>query len=76
MESMTRGKTMKCRNALGAIGLALATACSAAQAFDDAKYPELWGQWIAVRVPGLGGQPGFDPTKPWGLGQQAPLTPE
>ena len=23
-----------------------------------------------------GGQPAFDPTKPWGLGQQAPLTPE
>jgi hypothetical protein len=23
-----------------------------------------------------GGQPSFDQTKPWGLGQQAPLTPE
>ena len=27
-------------------------------------------------MPGLGGQPSFDQTKPWGLGQQAPLTPE
>src|SRR5205807_10433241 len=25
---------------------------------------------------GVRGQPAFDPTKPWGLGQQAPLTPE
>ena len=27
-------------------------------------------------MPGLGGQPTFDQTKPWGRGQQAPLTPE
>ena len=27
-------------------------------------------------VPGVGGQGAFDPDKPWGLGQQAPLTPE
>jgi hypothetical protein len=47
----------------------------AAQAFDDAKYPDLSGQWVAVRL-GVRGQPAFDPTKPWGLGQQAPLTPE
>jgi hypothetical protein len=49
---------------------------SASLAFDDAKYPDLSGQWVAVRVPGVRGQPAFDPTKPWGLGQQAPLTPE
>jgi hypothetical protein len=47
----------------------------AASAFDDAKYPDLSGQWVAVRL-GVRGQPAFDPTKPWGLGQQAPLTPE
>ena len=45
------------------------------QAFDDAKYPDLSGQWTAVRL-GVRGQPAFDPTKPWGLGQEAPLTPE
>ena len=67
---------MRHRNALGAIGLALVATCSTAMAFDDAKYPDLWGQWIGVRIPGVGGQPAFDPTKPWGLGQQAPLTPE
>jgi hypothetical protein len=48
---------------------------SMAQAFDDAKYPDLSGQWVAVRL-GVGGQPAFDPTRPWGRGQQAPLTPE
>jgi hypothetical protein len=67
---------MHYRNALGVIGLALGAACSVAQAFDDTKYPDLWGQWVAVRIPGVGGQPAFDPTKPWGRGQQAPLTPE
>jgi len=67
---------MHYRNALGAIGLTLVATCSIAQAFDDTKYPDLWGQWIGVRIPGVGGQPGFDPTKPWGRGQQAPLTPE
>src|SRR5215469_11710895 len=67
---------MHYRNALGVIGLALVATCSVAQAFDDTKYPDLWGQWVAVRIPGVGGQPAFDPTKPWGRGQQAPLTPE
>jgi hypothetical protein len=50
--------------------------CNTAMAFDDAKYPDLQGQWVAVRIPGVRGQPAFDPTKPWGLGQEAPLTPE
>src|SRR5262245_25410756 len=70
------GNTMHYHNALGVIGLALVATCSVAQAFDDTKYPDLWGQWIGVRIPGVGGQPGFDPTKPWGRGQQAPLTAE
>jgi hypothetical protein len=55
---------------------ALLAISTAAQAFDDAKYPDLSGQWVAVRIPGVTGQPAFDPTKPWGRGQQAPLTPE
>src|SRR5262245_61489400 len=54
---------------------ALLTTSMAALAFDDAKYPDLSGQWVAVRL-GVRGQPAFDPTKPWGPGQQAPLTPE
>jgi hypothetical protein len=72
-----KGENMLCRNAISAVILASAlAAASAAQAFDDSKYPDLSGQWIGVRIPGVGGQPAFDPSKPWGLGQQAPLTPE
>jgi hypothetical protein len=49
----------------------------AAQAFDDSKYPDLKGEWRRVAVPS-GRYPGvqFDPHKPSGPGQQAPLTPE
>jgi hypothetical protein len=57
-------------------GALAALTATAAQAFDDAKYPDLSGQWVAVRIAGVTGQPAFDPTKPWGRGQQAPLTPE
>src|SRR5436190_21311948 len=58
-----------------AMTVALLMTSLAALAFDDAKYPDLSGQWLAVRL-GVRGQPAFDPTKPWGLGQQAPLIPE
>ena len=61
---------------IGGIVLALATLMSDAQAFDETKYPDLTGQWTRRVVPGLGGQPSHDQTKPWGFGQQAPLTPE
>ena len=61
--------------AAAAVMAAVLMTSLAAQAFDDAKYPDLSGQWVAVRL-GVRGQPAFDPTKPWGLGQQAPLTPE
>jgi hypothetical protein len=47
-----------------------------AQAQDITRYPDLKGHWERFRVPGLRGQPSFDQTKSWGLGQQAPLTPE
>src|SRR5918912_1092490 len=68
----------KLRAVVGASTLLAATLLMttfSAQAFDDAKYPDLSGQWVAIRL-GVGGQPAFDPTKPWGRGQQAPLTPE
>jgi hypothetical protein len=68
---------MPCQNRISAVVLAaLLTTPITAQAFDDAKYPDLSGQWIAVRIPGVRGQPAFDPTKAWGRGQEAPLTPE
>jgi hypothetical protein len=49
---------------------------AAVRAFDDAIYPALTGQWTRAIVPGAAGQPPFDPTKPPGRGQQAPLTAE
>jgi hypothetical protein len=62
---------------LGAAALVAASASSAgAQVLDYSKYPDLKGQWDRFVVPGLAGQPSFDQTKPWGKGQQAPLTPE
>jgi hypothetical protein len=67
---------MPYRGAIGTIAIAaLLASIMAAQAFDDAKYPDLSGLWRAVNLRGAG-QPTFDPTKPWGRGQQAPLTPE
>jgi hypothetical protein len=62
----------------GAIcGLAVALLASGAQAADDAKYPNFKGQWTVILKPGLEGQRvKFDPNKPWGRGQEAPLTTE
>src|SRR5437899_2213677 len=62
------------RISLGPIALAaaLVAAAAAAQAQDAKKYPSNWeGQW------GRGSRVGiWDSSKPGGLGQQAPLTPE
>jgi hypothetical protein len=51
---------------------AMAMTIAGAAAFDETKYPDWSGQWWRPR--GVGFQ--WDPTKPPGLGQQAPLTPE
>src|ERR1700738_531211 len=48
----------------------IALAGAGAQAAGQPTYPDLKGQWIRS------GSGSFDPTKPSGLGQQAPLTPE
>jgi hypothetical protein len=62
---------------IGAIVItALLKSVPPVQAFDGAKYPDVSGQWRSVRPAGVAGQAAFDPTKPWGRGQQAPLTPE
>jgi hypothetical protein len=46
-------------------------------AADDGKYPTNWqGQWTRVVHREVEVQGAFDQTKPWGLGQDAPLTPE
>jgi hypothetical protein len=56
-----------------AVAVLLAMGLGRAQAAD---YPDWSGQWMRFAVPGLPGQPSHDQTKPWGRGQQAPLTPE
>ncbi|MEA2906133.1 MAG: hypothetical protein QOI12_3520 [Alphaproteobacteria bacterium] len=61
------------RSSIGAVAL-LASLCVTimdTQAWDDAKYPDWRGQWRVV-----GGPMRFDTSKPWGPGQEAPLTPE
>jgi hypothetical protein len=68
---------MQYRRSIAALALA-ATLCwswAGARAFDDAMYPDLSGQWLRINL-FRGGQITFDPTKAWGLGQEAPLTPE
>jgi len=68
------------RSSTAAVVVALAAALTmtvgGVQAADDSKYPDWRGAWARFVVRGLGGQPSFDQTKPWGLGQQAPLTEE
>jgi hypothetical protein len=75
---------MICRGTIGALALkvaplaaALAMVVGAAAAGEEIKYPDWKGQWRGVlRAGTFGGPPSFDPTKPWGKGQEAPLTPE
>jgi hypothetical protein len=64
--------------AVAALAIAGGIALSAAGALaaEGAKYPDWEGAWARFVVPGLGGQPSFDQTRPWGFGQQAPLSPE
>jgi len=68
---------MRYRSLLGAMMLAtLLISTASAQIVDFSKYPNLKGHWNRFIVRGLPGQPSFDQTKPWGLGQEAPLTAE
>jgi hypothetical protein len=63
---------MRDRSPLAAIVLAstsLAMTVTAACALDEAKYPDIRGSWARP------GAAQWDPTKPSGLKQQAPLTP-
>jgi hypothetical protein len=63
------------RCSMGAIALAasLSVAAVAAQAHDESKYPDLKGQWVTPKV---SKDASWDPTKPPGRGQGAPLTAE
>src|ERR1700731_1419820 len=67
------GRSLTGAIAAGALAM---MAIGGVQASDDGKYPDWKGAWGRFVVRGLGGQPSFDQSKPWGLGQQAPLTAE
>jgi hypothetical protein len=65
------------QSSVGAIAVAAALCVASSmgtQAQDLSKYPDWSGQWASGRYTGLQGQ--WDPTKPPGPAQQAPLTPE
>jgi hypothetical protein len=63
---------MLARSSLGAAALAavMVATIATARAHDEAKYPDWSGQWL--RTGGIQ----WDPSKPLGRGQQAPLTAE
>ncbi|HEY6258821.1 MAG TPA: hypothetical protein VIY51_23845 [Xanthobacteraceae bacterium] len=66
-------RILRDRNRLGAIALAVAglgVAATSAFALDDARYPDFRGSW---QRPGAAQ---WDPSKPGGLRQQAPLKPQ
>ncbi|HEY7298386.1 MAG TPA: hypothetical protein VH684_10660 [Xanthobacteraceae bacterium] len=66
---------MAFRGSIHVVAAVLLSWFSPAYAFEDGIYPDLSGQWLRVNF-GKGGQITFDQTKAWGLGQEAPLTPE
>ena len=74
----TAVKVATLMGALATVALITVLGTVGARSGEDAKYPDMRGQWNGVlrTVQGLPGQPSFDPNKPWGKGQQAPLTPE
>jgi len=61
------------RSSIGAVALvaALCATIAAARAWDDASYPDVNGQWVRAHP-----RSQWDPSKPRGLKQQAPLTAE
>jgi hypothetical protein len=74
------------RSTAAAAAIAIVMMSGAAWAAEAAKYPDWKGAWMRWFPPGsvlepnggftAGGQPSHDQTKPWGRGQEAPLTPE
>jgi hypothetical protein len=58
-----------------AVAVALMMTTGGTRAAGDPKYPDWEGAWTRIPVK-LPTQPSHDQTKPWGRGQEAPLTPE
>jgi len=52
------------------LAIALMVSIGSVAAAEEARYPDWSGAWARFVVPGLGGQPSFDQTKPWGFGQR------
>ena len=74
---------MPSRSSTGVVAAAVVSALlgvmttGGVRAGEPEKYPTTWkGQWTRVVHREVEVQGAFDQTKPWGLGQQAPLTPE
>ncbi len=63
---------MRCRIRLGAMAAAMLAAFAVPAMAADTKYPDFESQWRSSGVHG----DAWDPAKPAGRGQQAPLTPE
>src|SRR5215470_17836653 len=68
-------ETMTSRFIIGAVAFVAALGAATASCFahDEAKFPDLKGSWIRAD---RGQTTPWDPSKPPGRGQQAPLTPE
>jgi hypothetical protein len=73
-----REDSMRARNSTGAaLAAALIITIGSAAAADDGKYPDFNGQWrraMSARSDRIGAA--FDPSKPFGRGEEPPLTPE
>src|SRR5215475_5459429 len=78
MTGYRRWEMIMCyRSALAVLALTTVLMATAGHAqTDEKKYPNWKGEWIAI-VPRLEGQQlRFDPSKPYGRRQDAPLTEE
>jgi hypothetical protein len=64
---------MRYRSGTAAFAILAALCITSAEslAWNETLYPDLKGQWRPIGDPTR-----FDPSKPWGRAQQAPLTPE
>jgi hypothetical protein len=69
----SRAMLGRCSSGMISLVVTISVTSVSARAHDESKYPDLKGQWIAV---GVNADSPWDPTKPAGRGQQAPLTPE
>jgi hypothetical protein len=70
-------------SAILAAGAGLSPSSAGADGATHPDWKDAWARWFPPcstidfdSVFSAGGQASFDQTKPWGLGQQAPLTPE